>query len=96
MNLERLGWIILALAVLLGGSPHKPPTTEPVKPSPAVPDEPQIDHPEGEPDTILNNNPTLPLPSHPGACLPSRAEGLSLSPSQRQGFFHRLITRRRP
>lgn len=95
MSIERIGWIILALAVLLGGSPPKPPKAEPVKPSPAVPDESQIDHPEGEPDTIMTDHATLPLPSHPGACLPSRGEGLSLSPSQRQGFFRKLISRGR-
>lgn len=95
MSIERIGWIILALAVLLGGSPPKPPKAEPVKPSPAVPDESQIDHPEGEPDTILTDHATLPLPCQPGACHSSRGGDATLTTPQRQGFFHRLISRGR-
>lgn len=95
MSAERLGWILLVVVVLLKSATHKPQESAPEAPKPVAPAEPDIVRPEGEPDRIKPDSPTLPLPSIPGACGSSRGEGLSLSPSRRQGFLRRMISRDR-
>lgn len=97
MSVEKLGWIVLVVVVLLrAGSAPKREKIEP-QPLPVAPDEPDIIRPEGEPDRITDDIPSpMPLPTSPGAYLPSRGDCLRRpSTSQRQGFFRRVISRGR-
>ena len=63
MTTTRLLWIVFALLLVAFASDKKKPPTIPPKPPVIAPDEPPtdepIDRPEGEPDRVDVQNPTI-------------------------------------